>query len=106
MAIKRRYTQSELTEKYNSKRKRSIRSRATNLYKTVPKKNTDIYLIATHGDRCDNLAHEWYGSADYWWFVARVNHLKTMNIPAGTRLRIPKDLEDCGIETSSNSLDI
>jgi len=24
-----------------------------------------------------------------WWFIARVNNLKTMNIPAGTKLRIP-----------------
>jgi len=28
-----------------------------------------------------------------WWFVARVNNLKTMNIVAGTSLRIPIDTE-------------
>ena len=102
----RRYSKSELTNKYNSKRKRDIKSRATSLFKTVPKNNTDIYLITQAGDRCDNLAFEWYGSAEYWWFVARVNHLTTMNIPAGTRLRIPKDLSNCDMEVSSDQVDI
>ena len=106
MAITRRYTQTDLKSSYNSKRKTDIKGRDTTLYKTVPKKNTDIYLIATEGDRCDVLAWEWYGSANYWWFIARVNHLSGMNIPAGTRLRIPKDLSDCDIELPSSDQDV
>ena len=65
----------------------------TTIYNKVPEKNTDRYFIAQEGDRCDNLANEFYGSPKFWWFIARVNNLKTMNIPAGTRLRIPIDTE-------------
>ena len=61
----------------------------TTTYLKVPERNDDMYFIAQEGDRCDNLANRFYGNPQLWWFVARVNHLKTMNIPAGTSLRIP-----------------
>ena len=66
----------------------------TTLYKKVPFKDTDKYFIAQEGDRCDSLANEFYGNPKLWWFIARVNNIKTMNIPAGTSLRIPLTAED------------
>jgi len=63
----------------------------TTIYEKVPEKDTDQYFIAVEGDRCDNLANEFYGNPNLWWFIARVNNLKTNNIPAGTSLRIPAD---------------
>ena len=66
----------------------------TTIYNKVPERNDDMYFIAQEGDRCDNLANRFYGNPQLWWFIARVNHLKTMNIPAGTSLRIPSSLED------------
>ena len=65
----------------------------TTIYEKVPEKNTDQYFIAVDGDRCDNLAQEFYGNPNLWWFIARVNNLTTMNIPAGTSLRIPASTE-------------
>ena len=65
----------------------------TTIYDKVPEKDTDEYFIAQEGDRCDNLANEFYGNPNLWWFIARVNNLTTMNIPAGTSLRIPIDTE-------------
>jgi len=63
----------------------------TTIYVKVPEKDTDQYFIAQEGDRCDILAFNFYGTPHLWWFIARVNNLKTMNIPAGTSLRIPSD---------------
>ena len=51
--------------------------------------NSDFLLIATHGDRCDLLSQEYYGTTEFWWFIASVNNLKSNNIEAGTQLRIP-----------------
>ena len=45
-------------------------------------------------DRCDNLASRFYNDSTLWWFIARVNNLKTMNVPAGTSLRIPISQEN------------
>ena len=53
------------------------------------KKNNDIYLISQDGDRLDMLAQQYYGNTDLWWYIGRVNHINTLNIPAGTSLRIP-----------------
>jgi len=61
-------------------------------------KNSDIYLLAQEGDRLDNLANEFYGDSTLWWFIARINHLNTMNVPAGTSLRMPISLEDATSE--------
>ena len=66
----------------------------TTIYKKVPERDDDMYFISQEGDRCDNLAYRFYKNSKLWWFIARVNNLKTMNIPAGTSLRIPINLED------------
>ena len=52
-------------------------------------KNPDILLLATEGDRCDLISEEYYGTTQYWWYIASVNNLKSNNIEAGTQLRVP-----------------
>ena len=60
----------------------------------VEDKNSDILLIATQGDRCDVISQEYYGTPDFWWFIASVNKLKSNNIEAGTQLRVPVSTEE------------
>ena len=71
--------------------KRKFKGYSTTYYEKIEEKNTDMYFISTEGDRCDSLAHRFYGDSNLWWFIAHVNNLKTNNIPAGTSLRIPID---------------
>ena len=66
----------------------------TTIYEKVPESNDDLHFIAVEGDRCDNLAFRFYGNVQLWWFIAKVNNLTSMNIPAGTSLRIPATIED------------
>ena len=61
-------------------------------------KNSDILLIATEGDRCDQLSQEYYGTPEHWWFIATVNKLSTNHIETGTQLRIPLSLEQAILE--------
>ena len=70
------------------KRKKVTRY-GTTIYDDVPENNDDIYVITQEGDRFDNLAFEYYGNPNMWWFLARVNNMNTMNISNGIRLRIP-----------------
>ena len=78
-----RYRTTQITTKNNRSKYN------TTLYREVPEKNSDILLITQEGDRLDNLASEYYNDPNLWWFIARVNNLSTMNVPAGTSLRIP-----------------
>ena len=55
--------------------------------------NSDILLIAIDGDRCDLISQQYYGTTEFWWFIASVNNLKSNNIEAGTQLRIPVSTE-------------
>jgi hypothetical protein len=55
--------------------------------------NSDILLIAVDGDRCDLISQQYYGTPEFWWFIASVNNLSTNNIEAGTQLRVPLSLE-------------
>ena len=82
-----RYKNTQISSKNN---KNSYR---TTIYNEVPKRDDDLYFITQDGDRCDNLANQFYGNSNLWWFIARVNNLKTMNIPAGTSLRIPTSIQ-------------
>ena len=61
-------------------------------------KNSEIYLLAQEGDRLDNLANEFYGDSTLCWFISRIIHLNTINVPAGTSLRLPISLEDATSE--------
>ena len=87
-----RYENTKLkTDKKNKKKYYT-----TTIYDKVPERNDDMYFIAQEGDRCDNLAYRFYNNTEYWWFIAKVNNLTTMNIPAGTKLRIPTSTRDAG----------
>ena len=69
--------------------KSGLRVYGTTYYPKVSERDTDMYFVATDGDRCDSLAYRFYGSSTLWWFIAHINNIKSMNIPAGTKLRIP-----------------
>jgi len=83
----------ELSTKYKDRRG-TISKYNTTIYKEVEEKDSDVYLIAQEGDRLDNLAFEYYGDQRLWWFLANVNNLSSMNVPAGTSLRVPISTED------------
>ena len=71
------------------KQKRIVNVYETTIYPQVTEKNDDLHLIASEGDRLDNIAQEFYGDPHLWWYLAKANHLKDMNVPAGIKLRIP-----------------
>lgn len=75
------------------KRKSNSLSYGTTLYANVPERDDDIYITTQHGDRLDNLAMVFYGSPNFWWFIAHVNNLNTMNVEANLTLRIPSTPE-------------
>ena len=77
-----------------SQTKKTNKKLNTTIYDSVPERNDDIYIITQEGDRLDNLASRFYKDESLWWFIARVNHLKTINVSAGTSLRIPVSLEN------------
>ena len=79
--------------KLNRDTKSNQISYRTSIYKEVPESNNDIYVITQTGDRLDHLAQQFYGDQSLWWFIANANNLSTMNIPAGTSLRIPNNIE-------------
>ena len=78
-----RYENTKLTKKNN------IVSNNTTIYSDIPESDNDIYIITQYGDRLDLLAHQYYNDTSLWWYIAKANNLKIMNIPEGTSLRIP-----------------
>ena len=79
--------------KTSQDRPKSYPKYGTTIYQSSPESNYDIFVIATEGDRFDLLAQQFYGDQTLWWFIANTNNLSTMNIPAGTSLRIPNNIE-------------
>ena len=85
-----RYNNNKIAKsKKTSIRPYSVNKYDTIIYEKVPERNDDIYVVTQEGDRCDTLAHTFYGDTHLWWFIAHINNLSSMNIPAGTSLRIP-----------------
>ena len=61
----------------------------TTIYAKIPETDSDIWVISQMGDRLDLIAQQYYGDVTLWWYIAKANGLKFMNIPVGTSLRIP-----------------
>jgi len=61
-------------------------------------KNSDILLLAVDGDRCDLISQQYYGTTEFWWYIASVNNLKSNNIEAGTQLRVPVSTEQAKLK--------
>ena len=78
--------------KRNDGSTQKINSVPTALYPRVEFHNDDMYFITQEGDRLDNLANQFYGNPQLWWYIARVNHLKTMNVEPGIKIRVPNSI--------------
>ena len=66
---------------------------STTIYREVPERDEDIYIITTDGDRLDTLSNDFYGTPNLWWFIAHTNNITTMNVAPGTSLRISTNRE-------------
>ena len=82
-----RYENTKLVQK--TKNNTKMISRTTIIYSSIPESDDDIYIITQDGDRLDLLANTYYNDSTLWWYIAKANNLKVMNIPIGTSLRIP-----------------
>ena len=59
----------------------------------VEENNSDVLLITVDGDRCDLISQQYYGTPEYWWFIASTNNLTSNNIAAGTQISVRFSLE-------------
>ena len=89
-----RYDNTKITNsKRNQLRYKTFSKYNTTIYEKVPESDSDIFVISQEGDRLDLLATQFYGNPELWWYIAQTNNLNTMNIPAGTSLRISSIIE-------------
>jgi len=92
----------ELTSKF--KKTQSPEHFETVYYKSVPKRNDDMYFMTQDGDRLDILAHRFYGDPGFWWFLAKANNLSTMNIEPGIQIRVPITSKDARIIANKGNI--
>lgn len=51
-------------------------------------------LVLTQGQRLDHLAGQYYGNGTYWWIIAAASGIGwSLQCPAGTVVKIPKNLD-------------
>jgi hypothetical protein len=52
-------------------------------------------IVMTESERVDIIAHRYYGDARLWWIIAAVSGIGWwLQVPAGTQLTIPVDLNE------------
>ena len=63
------------------------------IYRKIPKRDDDVYIVTQGGDRLDTLANQFYGDSSLWWIIATSNniHDATFAVSDGTILRIPEN---------------
>ena len=78
----------------------SIRGKELNisgiLYRAILNEEIDIEVkISEEGKRLDHYAYEYYGDAGNWWVIAAASGIGWgLQIPPGTFLKIPRDLNE------------
>jgi hypothetical protein len=87
-----RYQNTQLTSAPNNGPKYYVNS----IYPDIPITEDDTYLIATMGDRLDNMAVDFYGDSSLWWIIASANSLPGDSLfpPLGVQLRVPGDIQE------------
>ena len=72
---------------------RGVRYKTNAIYPNIPLSDTDIYILATGGDRYDTLAQQFYNDSSLWWVIASANNFNKdgMIVRPGVQLRIPVD---------------
>ena len=51
-------------------------------------------IVLTQGQRLDHLAGQYYDNGSYWWIIAAASGIGwAMQCPAGTVIKIPKNLD-------------
>ena len=65
------------------------------IYPPIPRKESDIYVRTTAGDRVELVAYQFYGNVNLWWLIAEANAVGkgSFALPVGTLLRIPMDYQ-------------
>ena len=97
MSISSRYDKVKITKLEKGKYK-GIVKRDTKYYNEVPESENDVWVMTQDGDRLDLLATQYYNDPQLWWFIARANNLKFNNVPVGTTLRIPANIESINVD--------
>ena len=73
------------------------RYKFNSVYPDIPATENDIYVVATIGDRLDNLAQQYYGDSTLWWIISAANSNinKASLIPTpGEQIRIPANKQE------------
>ena len=73
-------------------KKKEVMKYNTTIYDKTFELDDDMYIITQEGDRLDNLSMVFYGNSKYWWYIAHVNNITTINVEAGISLRIPSSV--------------
>tara|TARA_Y100000593_G_scaffold91096_1_gene179014 strand:- start:2883 stop:3176 length:294 start_codon:yes stop_codon:yes gene_type:complete len=87
-----RYEDTRVIRTNTTDRKQSVKGKATTIYKQIPKRDSDVYVISQAGDRLDLLALQFYNDPNLWWYIAQANNLMAMNLEPNMSIRIPSDL--------------
>lgn len=65
----------------------------TIIFRPIPKRSDDIYIITQESDRLDLLANQFYQDPTLWWIICHANDMVVADIGVepGIQLRIPRD---------------
>ena len=76
--------------------KQMITSGDAYINRPIPIEQIKSVVIKYNGERMDQLAYKYLGSAHYWWIICKMNNLygNFWRINPGTNLIIPTDIDE------------
>jgi hypothetical protein len=63
----------------------------TMVFPRLPRREDDVYIYSTAGDRLDLMAYDYWGDATLWFVIAAINNVGngSLAVAPGIQLRIP-----------------
>ena len=67
-----------------------------NIYNAVENRRIDYSTyVLSEGERLDSIAGKFYNDSTYWWIIAAASGIGwSLQVPPGTFLKIPTNLEE------------
>ena len=75
------------------------------MYPSIPVRDSDIYINPKDMERCEHVAHRFYGDQSLWWVIAQANniHNGSIYLDSEKQIRVPQDIKSIMMDLESEN---
>ena len=75
------------------------------IYPKIPLRDSDVFINPNGMERCEHIAHRFYGDQSLWWVIAQANNIHNGSIYLNSekQIRVPQDIKSIMMDLESEN---